>query len=391
MKLSCTQENLNKGLYIVSNIVSTSTTLPILKNILFKAEESVLKLIATDLEIAVKALVRGKVEQSGEFTVDGKLLTNYVNLLPQDRVDLTVEKNILKLKSGEYSTKINGLPSEDFPVIPKLDKKESIKLNVKDFKQALTQVVFSVSLNDSRPEISGVFFSIENNQLTLVGTDSFRLAEKKVKILLSSESAPENVANENKLKHFKPFIVPLRTIKEVLRIIFEEDEQIEIFLSENQVLFVLPDRELISRLIEGDYPDYKQIIPSSFKTKTEIDKQDFLNAVKIAGLFAQTSANTVILDIKPAESKILIESSSSSLGEEKTLISAKIEGDPQKIVFDYRYLLDGLNNLPTEEIIFEFVSPSAPALMRSKLDKSASDKPDDQAQDYLYIIMPIRQ
>lgn len=383
MKLSCTQENLNKGLYVVSNIVSNSATLPILKNILFKAEEGSLKLIATDLEIAAKALVRGKVEQTGEFTIDGKLLTNFVNLLPPDRVDLIVEKNILNLKSSEHTTKINGLPAEDFPVIPKIDKKESFKLKARDFKQALIQVVFSVSLNDARPEISGVYFAVENNQLVLAGTDSFRLAEKKVKIQMVSGITPDAQAQVGKLKNFKPIIVPLRTIKEVLRIIFEEDEQIEIFTSDNQILFSLPDRELISRLIEGDYPDYKQIIPSAFKTKAEIDKQDFLSAIRIAGLFTQKDVNTVVLDIQPSTGKILIESASSSIGEEKTLISAKIEGDLQKIVFDYRYLLDGLNNLPSEEVIFEFVSPSAPALMRPKLT--------DQTPDYLYIIMPIRQ
>lgn len=383
MKLSCTQENLNKGLYIVSNIVSNSATLPILKNILFKAEEDGLKLIATDLEIAIKALVRGKVEQTGEFTVDGKLLANFINLLPPERVDLTAEKNILDLKSGEYATKINGLPSEDFPVIPKIDKKDSFKLKAKDFKQALNQVVFSVSLNDARPEISGVYFAVENNQLVLAGTDSFRLAEKKVKIQLASATDQSAPANNNELKSFKPIIAPLRTIKEVLRIIFEEDDQIEIFTNDNQILFDLPDRELISRLIEGEYPDYKQIIPTAFKTKAEIDKRDFLSAIKIAGLFAQKDVNTVVLDIQPQAGKILIESASSAVGEEKTLIAAKIEGEPQKIVFDYRYLLDGLNNLPSEEVIFEFVSPSAPALMRPKLA--------DQSPDYLYIIMPIRQ
>lgn len=367
MKLSCTQENLSKALFIASNISGQNTTLPILNNLLLEARDGLLYISSTDLEIGIVCEVRGKIEQTGKITVPSRLLANYISLLPKDRVDLEVKENVLHIKCGEHQTKINAIDAEEFPVIPKIDKKDVLALNAENFRQAVSQVLVAVSIDENRPEIGGVLFKFDEKSLVLVGTDSYRLAEKTVDI------------SSNKIN--RSVIVPLKTIKEVIRSLNIETEKIEVYLADNQILFCFNGVELISRLIEAEYPDYQQIIPTNFKTQAIIDKQEFLGLIKTAGLFAQAGNNSISLELtKSGQIKII--ASSSQLGEEKTQLPVEMKGNPLKIIFDYRYLLDGLSNMDTENVSFEFVDSSAPAVLKPHTEKK---------QDYIYIIMPIRQ
>lgn len=365
MKFICTQENLHEGLLKVQGIASQATTLPILKNVLLKVEDGSLKLKATDLEVAVTTVVRGKVEGEGEITVEAKIISNFVALLPQDKVTLSLEGKHLIIKAGAHRTKINGLATEDFPVIPEIDKTRGFKISVVLLRQALAHIVPSVSPDDTRPEINGIFMKGEGEMLVFAGTDSFRLAEEKV--ALKGNGFQGEV------------IIPLKTIKELIRTI--EGEELEVFVSENQILFSYNGTEMVSRLIDGKYPNYTQIIPTSFTNSLTIAKHDFVNATKIASIFASAGSNSITVDIKPGKKEMDISSAAQS-GEERTTLAVDVEGEKDVvIVFDYRYLLQGLECIEDEEILFGINSEAAPALL----------KPKGTEKQFVYIVMPIRQ
>jgi DNA polymerase-3 subunit beta len=374
MIFSCTQENLHQGLLKVQGVAMQTNALPILKNILISAKENSFKLKSTDLEIGIITEVRGKVEAEGEICVEGKIFNNFISLLPQDRVDITTENQNLVVKCGVYQTKINTVSAEDFPLIPEVDRSQSIKTEVGLLKKAFSQVLPAVSADDTRPELNGIFFSAEKNILTIAGTDSYRLAERKVIL-------KEPV--DFKIK----CIVPLKTVKELVRTFGDESQIIEIFVSENQVLFIYNQTEMVSRLIEGEYPDYTQVIPTSHKIKFILDREDFLNSVKISGLFAEVGTRSITLNIKPQKKQLGLFSAASSVGEGKTELNlTEIDGTGDlKIVFDYRYLLDGLNSIESEQISFTTISESSPVVLRPKPEGQ------DQLEQHLYIVMPIRQ
>src|SRR6056297_441346 len=253
MEFLSIKNNLRKGLFIVSHIAGKNVNLPILNNVMIEAEEGNIKLTTTDLETGITHYLRGKTEKEGVFTVNSKMISDYINLLPDKKIKIKQQKEELEIECENYHTKIKGQSSEDFPLIPQVEKKEGYKTGIKEFKKALSRVVFAASTAESRAELNGILFSINQNELTLVSTDSYRLAEKKVKI-------------ENKNKNEKEVIVPAKTIQELLRILsglgedgeIKEEEEVDFFITENQILFSTNSTELVSRLIEGQYPDYKQ-------------------------------------------------------------------------------------------------------------------------------------
>lgn len=373
MKISCTQENLNQGLNIVSHIASKNTNLPILSNILIKARDKTLTLSATNLEIGVTTQIRGKIEKEGEFIIDGKLFSDYISLLPKERIDLELEDGNLKIKCQKQKTKIKSQISSDFPIIPKIEKKNQYIIKAKNFKEAINEVVFAVSNSETRPEISGVFVNFNHQEIILAATDSYRLSERKIKLI------EENKRNQK-------IIIPVKTLQEISRIlsVFKEDlsleniDNLEIYLTENQIMFSYNGVNLISRLIEGQYPDYTQIIPIDNKTKIKINNQELIKSVKTASLFTKSGIYDVKLEFKDQE--VILTSSSTQTGENTSTLEAEINGESNNIILNYRYLLDGLQNINTEKVIIEINDYNNPCLIR----------PDKQ-NDYIYIIMPIRQ
>jgi DNA polymerase III subunit beta len=365
MKLSCTQENLSSALSIVGPIASKGGSLPILQNILLEAREGTLQLKATNLEIGITAHVRGKIEQEGTFTVNGRLFYDYVGLLPADKVEVSLDQEHLEIRAGNQQTKINGLSSEEFPVIPSIDKGEQYLVEASEFREALSQTLFSVALNDARPEISGVLLIIEEKNLTLVGTDSYRLAERKIELKSEAKSSIST-------------IIPLRTIQELSRILGQSEGDLSITVSENQILFGVEDVELISRVIVGTYPDYKQIIPKSTQTTVVLDKEPLVRAIKSASLFCRQGLNHVNLQF--SSDKILVSASASQVGENMVDVPAKIEGKDVDIVFDYRFILDGLSAIEGSEVLIKLDGSNSPGVFVSK-EKSS----------YLYLVMPIKQ
>jgi len=368
MKISCTQENLTRGLNIINHLAVKNANLPILNNVLVKTKEGGITLSATNLEIGINCSVRSKIEQEGVFTVPAGLLTNFVSLLNnEEKVDIELINKELIIRSGNQETKIKGEDASDFPLIPEVPREEKYLTKTQDLKEALSQVVFATSLDETRIEISGILFNFNKNGLTLAATDSYRLAEKKI-------------ASQEKSKE-RQLIIPQRTAAELLRILaVVNSEEVQIFTNENQILFIMDQVEVVSRLIEGNYPDYTQIIPKDSKTTIIVTKSELIKVVKRAALFSKTGINDVNLEFNTEKQKIIIKAASSQLGENSNQQEAVIKGDNNNIVFNYRYLLDGLNNISGEKIIIKISDSSNPGVFQG-----------EEAEDYLYIIMPIKQ
>lgn len=369
MKFTCTQENLNKHLSIVSHIASKNTTLPILSNVMFSVSDGALKLTSTNLEIGIHSVVRGSVDAEGTFTVAAKLLSDYVNLLPNEQVSLEVKENTLHIQCQNHKTKINGLSAEDFPLIPAVEAKHQIKIKSGEFKKSLMQVSFAASMDETRPEINGVYFQFLESKLTLVGTDGHRLSEKS--FILDGENSIE-----------ADFIVPIRTIQEVIRGMGDlaEEDDVEIVIGESQVKFIFSGTEIVSRLVEGNFPDYKQIIPQNFQTTCRVPVGELVNLVKGAALFCRMGMNDISLTIEANTKELIVSSSNSSLGENVAKLSAEVDGMGNSIIFNYRYLLDGLNNIHTDKAELLLVDGQNAGLLKS-----------EGKDNYRYVIMPIKK
>lgn len=379
MKLTCTQENLARGLNTVSHITTRNVNLPILNNVLLKIEDKGLKLSTTNLELAINCLVRGKLEGTGEFTVPSKLFADYVGLLPAEAVDIEVTGDDLNVKCASYKTKIKGLPASEFPLIPQVSKNKTFVCNVNDFKRGLSQVIFAVSPNESKPEFSGVYmeFNREGGEKTLVlaATDTYRLGESTLKLADGSDGASAQA------------IIPARTMAEVLRIIssFKDEvdspENMEIAFSESQVVFTYGTVELISRVIEGQYPDYRQIVPTDFKTEAKVSKDDLVKAIKTTSLFAKTGLFDVTLELDSAAGQVIAKSTDLQTGENQVNLNSEISGDQNSITLNYRYLLEGLNSMPGDNVNLKLIDAANPCLV-SAIGKE---------KEYFYIVMPIKQ
>lgn len=367
MKIICTQENLNKGLGLVSHIANKNSNLPILNNVLLKAKKDGLTLITTDLEIGIKVFVRAKIEEEGDFTADAKLLNNFVSLLPKENIEMDLDEDNLKIKSANQETNIKGLEAEDFPLIPEVEKENEVELSATEFKKSLNQVLFAASLDTSRVEINAVNFEFNQGELILAATDSYRLSEKRIKI--------ENNKKEAAL------IIPLKTLQELSRILNEQlDKNIKIYFNENQIMFAFDGVELISRVIDGKYPDYSQIIPKEFTTDAKVEINKLVPAIKSVALFCKAGINDIKLSFDSKKNEIVIATASSTVGTSVAKVEAELSGDDNDIVFNYRYLLDGLNSLNNGQVLMKINNNSSPGLLKPTNDEK-----------FIYLVMPIRQ
>ena len=324
-------------------------------------------LITTNLEIGIVCQVRGKIEKEGSFTVQARTITDYVNLLPRENVELEVVEQGLRIEGKNSKTTMKGLEASEFPLIPAVERGSLYTVKAGLLKEGLAAVAFTVAFDESRPEISGVYFNFGGNSLVLAATDSYRLAEKKIKL----EKAEGEAAQ---------LIVPIRTIQELIRILGDADELVTINSSENQILFGLGETKLTSRLIEGQYPDYQQIIPKEHRTLVTLDTGEFTNTVKRASLFCKQGSNDVSLQFNPKTKEVVVSAANLQIGESEARQEAEVEGAENNIIFNHRFLLDGLQNISSEECQLEINTNMSPGLL----------KPKGQA-DYLYIIMPIKQ
>ena len=372
MKFSCTKENLSQALALVGSIAGKQVNLPILSNILFKTDQQKITLAATNLDIAITAQVRGKVEREGTFTVPARMVGDFVGLLSAERVDIEVVGEEFIISSGKSTTKIKGVSAEEFPIIPSLESGVRLSLDGEKIKKGLSEVLSSVARNDIRPELSGIFFGInvyDRKGITLAATDSYRLAETVIPF--------EGEASEKRL------ILPAKTAQEIVRMISlggGEQTHLDLLIGENQVNVRFDTTELVSRLIEGQYPDYIQIIPTSFKTSATVSLSQLIKEIKAAGLFTTSGVNAITVHFDPATSLIKLSSASTQAGEYVSEISAEITGEENTILLSHRYLLDGLQIVPGETGILKIVNGDSPCLLVPETPTG-----------FQYIIMPIRQ
>lgn len=369
MKVVCTQEKLSLGLNIVSRSIGKTGNLPILNNILIQAKKEGIYLLSTNLETGIKYLVTGKVEKEGEFTVPARTFNDYISFL-KDKIEIEQNDNFLTIKSGNNLAKINGQPANEFPLFPKIEGEKKIVLRKEILLKIIKYVSFASSINETRPELTGVLFKInpEKKQAFFVATDSYRLAEYRFDI---DEDYQEPLF----------FIIPTKTLIELARIINllkTNEEKIEVFINETQVLFVYENLELISRLIDGVFPDYEQIIPNNFLTEIKVNRLDLISAIKATSLFSRSGIYDVNLETI-SENELQVKGSNSQIGENQTIINAQITGPKCKISFNYNYLLEGLNVLEGENIVLKIIDSDNPCLLADLGEKN-----------YLYLIMPIR-
>ncbi len=373
MHVSCLQENLAKGLAIVGRAVASRSTLPVLGNILIQTDGARLKLAATNLELGISCWIGAKVEEEGAITVPARLLMDFVNSLPPDRIDmeLVTRTQTLHLKCFRYEANIKGIDASEFPIIPTAQADGDISLDQETLRQMISQVTFAAATDESRPILTGVLVKIEGNQLTLAAADGFRLSVRTAE-LEKPVPAPINV------------IIPARALNELARVSADEENPIQVHITEqrNQVLFHLSSVDLVSQLIEGNFPDYKAIIPKSSATRTTVDTKAFLNAAKITSLFARDAANVARVQAQPGSELspgvMMVRATSAEMGDNVAQLDATVEGQPIEIAFNVKYLVEVLSVMDTPEITAETTSASSPGVF----------KPVGRS-DYIHVVMPM--
>ncbi len=372
MRLSCLQENLKKGLDIVNRAVATRTTLPITQSVLLVAEESRLKLSATNLEIALSCWVGAKVEEDGAMVVPARLLSEFVSGLPNDKLDLTTtgQRNQMELKCARIEARIAGQNPEDFPPIPEVGEGSTWKIDPEVLRKTLSRVVFAAATDESRPVLTGVYTEIEGDTMTLAAADGFRLA---VHTLPVSPPAAEKVS----------VIVPSRAYNELNRLLADQEDPVEVTISAagTQLMFHLKNADMMSQLIQGTFPNYQQLIPKSYVTRSVVDVAEFLRATRLATVFARDGSGIVRLQMNSngAEpGRIVVSARSEEIGDNVDEIDAVVEGDPAKVAFNSRYLADVLAELGSGQVALETTSPSSPGVFHPV----GSD-------DYTHVVMPM--
>lgn len=365
MKLSVTQENLNKALGYAIRIVSSRNSLPILGNVLLATDASRLKISATNLEMAISCTIGCKAEVDGAISVPARLLTDVVSSMPNDKLALISSGDNLMIKTTNFDSQINGINADEFPAIPEVKATQSISISAGKLIERLNLVVFAASPDESRPVLAGVVFIIEGDKLTLVATDSYRLAETQLAVKKSKDAK---------------VIVPARTINELIRVIGDYEGDIELKFSSTEAVFEVGDISIVSRLIDGKFPDYKQIIPSQSKTEVVAQRADLLNIVKVASIFARENANTI--KMKFDANSISIASSATSVGENSSSIDVQINGAPGEISLNARYLIDVLSAIKSEQVLIGINDKLDPCRIRPQQK--------NEAIEYTHIIMPLR-
>lgn len=365
MELTVTQENLTRALSNVGRVASSKTGLPILSNILLRTDEGRLLVAATNLEIAATQYVGAKIVTPGAITVPARLVSEFIASLPRGTVELKVKDSHLELTSGSYTSTINGVVADEFPELPTIDETASIHytINAADFKQAVSQTIITSSNDATRPVLTGVYWHSFDGDLYLAATDGYRLAERRLMKTTSDIAA----------------IIPTTTLQEVLRTILDDSTEIDVLFDETQVRFRVGESEITSRLIDGNYPDYRQLIPSSSETVVTIQTDDFMRITKIAGLFARESGGSVTVTADHEAGSLSLHSIASELGENTSRSTADVSSDGQ-VTLNSRYLSEALAVVDGEAVEFRFSGKLSPCVL------TATGKD----VNYKHIIMPLK-
>ncbi|MBI4087666.1 MAG: DNA polymerase III subunit beta [Candidatus Liptonbacteria bacterium] len=367
MKFIVIKNNLKEGISVIERISSVNTSLPILKNTLINTQDNKIKLTSTDLEIAVTYFISGKVIENGKFTVPVNTFSHVVNSIQNERLNIEKIGNQLEIKTDNYEAKIQGVPADEFPLTPKIrNQSDYIEIKSDIFKNALNQILISTQFSEIRPELNNILFDFSLSNIKIVGTDSFRLSEKTI-------SDDQFTTNHQQI--FK-LLIPLKTTRELARVL-KDDQVLKIYHDDSQILFKTEQFELLSRLVEGNFPDYHAIIPKDCSIKIVTSRTELMNALKLVGIFSGKT-NEIKLKIEGNKKVLELVSSDQSLGENNYLLPAKIEGKSREVIFNWRYMSDVLSVLNSEDVFLGINGDSEPAEIKSVGDGS-----------YVYVLKPI--
>ncbi len=371
MKVSCSQEDLSKGLGVVGRAVATRAVLPITNNVLIATEGSQLKLAATNLEIAITCWIGATVEEEGTITIPARLVTDFVNSLPSGRIDMTLppRSQSVELRCARYEARVSGLDPADFPPIPKIAEGVTIKLKPEELRMAINQVAFAAASEESRPVLTGVDAEFDGAQLTLAAADGFRLAVRKFSL-------------DSPVDEKMSVIIPARSLAELNRLISDQREPVELTINpkKSQTIFRLTNVEMVSQLIQGTFPNYEQLIPQAYSTRAVVKLSEFLMATRSASIFARDGSGIVRLQIMPKDGKgkIAISARAEEIGDNLGEVDAAVEGEETKIAFNSRYLMDVLGVLTEEEVALEATTSSSPGVIRPV-----------GKDNYVHVVMPM--
>ena len=362
------QENLARGLSVVSRAVSTRSTLPVLANVLLRTEDAGLKLTATNLEIGITYWVPGKIDADGATTVPARLLTDLVNSLPaSERIDLELQPGeSLHLRAGRFATHIKGIDAEDFPAIQTAGERPTTRIAQRVLRRALDETTFAAASDEARPILTGVLARFEGDRVTFAAADNYRIAVKTVDVLDPVEAVS--------------IVIPARALTELNRVLADTDDPVDVVLAQarNQVLFHLEGIDLVSRLIDGQFPNYQQILPAGHTTRAELDREELLRAVRPAALIASASANIVKLQVGGGSDGVTV-TATADVGDYEGVVEATVEGDGTTIAFNARYLNDVLTNVAADRFALELNGPLSPGVFRPVGDDA-----------YVHVVMPVR-
>lgn len=373
MKVTCLQENLARGLGIVGRAVAVRSTLPITSNVLIATDHGRIKLAATNLDIALSCWIGGQIEEEGAITVPSRLLTDFVNSLPSEKISLTLSPRSrqLKVNASRNNATIGGMDADDFPPIPNVDDGGTLELDPKTLREAITQVVFSAATDDSRPVLTGIDILVEGDTVTLAAADGFRLAVRKLKL-------------EKKAGEKQQVIVPARALAELNRLLQDQEDPVAMTFNaqKTQVLFRLKDIELVAQLIQGTFPDYSRLIPKEWTSRAVVEVGDFLQETKIASIFARDGSGIVRITFEGSgdgtPGKMNISAKAEEIGDNEGSLDAAVEGEASKIAFNGKYLQDVLGVLDGGRVALETTGPSQPGVIRP-LDND----------NYVHVVMPM--
>lgn len=362
MKVTVNQKNIRKALGLVEKIVSRNPSLPILNNMLIKTDNGRLRVSSTNLEIGINCMIGAKIDEVGEIAIPARVSTDFINNVSDEKITLYTKNNVVFINSDKYKTQILGFDPKDFPIIPKLKGGPVTVISSKILRNMFYSVADAIAVSETRPELAGVYMDFSSKNITFAATDSFRLSE----IVFATKSDSQHGV-----------IIPRNTVMELIRIVSDIDGDIEIKIGDNQISFYNDDFELVSRLVEGNYPDYKKVIPSKFLSRVLIHKNDLEKDIRLAGLF---SSNISDIKLICSKDEIVIMSKNSDKGEIETTIPAVLKNDPFEVSVNYHYLLDGLKIVDSDKVMLEFTGNGNPLIV----------KPHDDNKELTYLIMPLR-
>lgn len=366
MKIECVKERLAGAIAKAEKVTGKNLTLPILSCILLEATSNQLIVRATNLDLGIEIKLPVKSEQDGVVAVPGTVLNSFISNLHENKnIILETKADNLHVSTPHNSTVIKSYNREDFPTIPEAGSDILIKIQAKDFVRGLKSVWYSSASGSMKPELSSIYIYPDDDELVFVATDSFRLAEKRIK----AKNIPD----------FGNILIPFKNVTEVMRVLDEVDEEISIYVTKNQISFIFKDTYLISRVIDGVFPDYKQIIPKSSTTEVTVLKQDTVSALKLANIFSD-KFNKLNIKISKSSKQLELSTKNADIGENVNIVDAVIEGEDIEINFNYRYITDCFQSIEADSISMQFNGPGRPMVLRGVGDKS-----------FLYLVMSMNR